>query len=171
MAVSVLRLGHRFARDARISTHVALTARAFGAEKIAYDAKATDVKESVEDVVKQWGGSFTVEFTDTPMKYLKSFTGLKVHLTMYGLSLNEVIGKITKRGGDLLVVVGGKKVPSEVYELVDYNVSVGTQPHSEVAALAVFLDRYFRGGEVDIEYKKAKLKVVPQAKGKKVLSE
>ncbi|MHC1589292.1 MAG: RNA methyltransferase, partial [Methermicoccaceae archaeon] len=33
------------------------------------------------------------------------------------------------------------KVPREVYELSDYNVAVGNQPHSEVAALAVMLDR------------------------------
>ena len=41
-----------------------------------------------------------------------------------------------------VVVVGGTKVPSEVFHLSDYNISVGNQPHSEVAALAVFLDTW-----------------------------
>ena len=34
--IEVLRLGHRISRDKRISTHVALVARAFGASKIYY---------------------------------------------------------------------------------------------------------------------------------------
>ncbi len=133
MAVIVLRLGHRFARDARISTHLALTSRAFGAEGIVYDANATDVKESVDDVVKSWGGDFKVEFTENPMRYMQAFTGVKVHLTMYGLRLNDVIRDIAKRDADILIVVGGKKVPAEAYDIADYNVSVGCQPHSEVA--------------------------------------
>ena len=34
MKVNVLRLDHRLKRDTRITTHVCLTARAFGASKI-----------------------------------------------------------------------------------------------------------------------------------------
>jgi len=32
--ITVLRIGHRISRDKRITTHVALVARAFGADKI-----------------------------------------------------------------------------------------------------------------------------------------
>ena len=32
--ITILRLGHRVVRDQRITTHVALTSRAFGADKI-----------------------------------------------------------------------------------------------------------------------------------------
>ncbi|NIS35916.1 MAG: tRNA (cytidine(56)-2'-O)-methyltransferase, partial [Actinobacteria bacterium] len=39
----------------------------------------------------------------------------------------------------LLVVVGAAKVSFDVYEAADWNVAVTNQPHSEVAALAVFL--------------------------------
>ena len=48
----------------------------------------------------------------------------------------------------LLVVVGAEKVPWDVYEQAEYNVGVTNQPHSEVASLAVFLDRLFEGEEL-----------------------
>ena len=35
--IIVLRIGHRIGRDKRITTHVALVARAFGANKIIID--------------------------------------------------------------------------------------------------------------------------------------
>ena len=58
MSVTVLRLGHRFARDARISTHLALTARAFGADRIVYDVEDSSVKSSVDAICESWGGGF-----------------------------------------------------------------------------------------------------------------
>ena len=36
--------------------------------------------------------------------------------------------------------MGAEKVPPWVFESADYNVAVGNQPHSEVAALAVALN-------------------------------
>ena len=36
MPVEILRLGHRISRDPRLSTHLALTARAFLASKLYY---------------------------------------------------------------------------------------------------------------------------------------
>jgi tRNA (cytidine56-2'-O)-methyltransferase len=45
---------------------------------------------------------------------------------------------------------------------------VGNQPHSEVAALAVFLDRLFLGRELEGKFEGG-LKIVPQARGKQVL--
>ena len=90
-----------------------------------------------------------------------------VHLTMYGLHVDDVIEEL--RGeSELLVVVGAGKVPAEVFELSDYNVAIGHQPHSEVAALAVFLDRLYEGKELHREFEGAKLRVVPSEDGKKV---
>jgi tRNA (cytidine56-2'-O)-methyltransferase len=167
MTVTVLRLGHRFARDKRVSTHLALTARAFGAGRIVYDVKATDVKESVDEITSVWGGGFSVEFTDGWGEFIGDFNGVKVHLTMYGLPLDDVVPKL-EVGEDMLVIVGGKKVPSEVYDLVDYNVAVGHQPHSEVAALAVFLDHLFNRQELQREFD-GKKRIMPQARGKKLV--
>ena len=41
--IIVLRIGHRIGRDKRITTHVALVARAFGANEIIIDKKVYDV--------------------------------------------------------------------------------------------------------------------------------
>jgi tRNA (cytidine56-2'-O)-methyltransferase len=70
---------------------------------------------------------------------------------------------------DLLVIVGGSKVPGKVYELSDVNISVTSQPISEISALSYFLDYLFERKFLDKEFKGAKLKIVPQKKGKKVL--
>ncbi len=167
MKVTVLRLGHRLSRDARINTHLALTARAFGASGIVYDSSAPDVEDSVRRINASWGGGFTVESARGWRRFIQGFRGVKVHLTMYGVPVAEAVDAI--RGcGEVLVIVGGAKVPAEVYQLADYNVAVGGQPHSEVAALAVFLDRLSGGTGLEQEFG-GRLRVVPQAKGKKVV--
>ncbi|MFT4883172.1 MAG: tRNA (cytidine56-2'-O)-methyltransferase, partial [Natronomonas sp.] len=90
--------------------------------------------------------------------------------TMYGLPIQDVEGDIREdhREGPMLVVVGAEKVPFDVYERADYNVGVTNQPHSEVAGLAVFLDRLFEGRELDREWEDADRHVVPKATGKQV---
>ncbi|RLI80495.1 tRNA (cytidine(56)-2'-O)-methyltransferase [Archaeoglobales archaeon] len=166
MEIYVLRLGHRVGRDKRISTHVALTARALGAKGIYFDVYDDSVFDSVKDVVERWGGDFFIEKVEW-RSFLKKFNGLKVHLTMYGLPLIEKIDEIRK-ADRILVVVGAEKVPPEVYEMCDSNISIGNQPHSEVAALAVFLDRVL-GKTFDLKFKNAKIKVVPSERGKNVI--
>jgi len=103
---------------------------------------------------------------------LREWKGKIVHLTMYGIHIDEAIPKIREvaKKEDILIVVGAEKVPREVYEIAHYNVAVGNQPHSEVAALAVFLDRLLEGKGLKKEFKNAKVKIIPQEKGKKVIS-
>ena len=163
--VYVLRLGHRPERDKRISTHVALTARAFGAKGIYFDVYDESVFNSVKDVVERWGGSFFIE-TARWRDLLKKFDGLKVHLTMYGIPLPKKIEEI-RRAKRVLVIVGAEKVPSEVYHLCDLNISIGNQPHSEVAALAVFLEKVL-SKVFNLSFENAKIRIVPCERGKKV---
>ncbi len=169
--VVVLRYGHRIVRDERVTSHVCLVARAFGAKKIIVagdEDKST--KESVQDIVKRWGGNFKVEFSESWKKTMKSYQkkGFKaVHATMYGLELNKAETKL-KKINKILLVIGSQKVEKEVYQLADYNISVGLQPHSEIAALAVVLDRLFEGKELEKKFK-GKVRIEPQAKGKKVI--
>jgi len=171
--IAVLRLGHRPERDKRITTHVALTARAFGADKIIISAEEDEhVRESVEDVVKRWGGPFEITFDPRWKKILREWRGTIVHLTMYGIHIDDAMPKLKeelKAGKDFLIVVGAEKVPREVYELAHYNVAVGNQPHSEVAALAVFLDRLLDGEGLRKSFDNARLKIIPQERGKKVI--
>jgi tRNA (cytidine56-2'-O)-methyltransferase len=168
--IKVLRLGHRAGRDDRISTHVGLTARQWGADEIVYSGqKDKNMMESVEDIVERWGGNFQVRYEDTWRKEIKDFEGLKVHLTMYGEKINQKIESVEKRfqDDDLLIVVGAEKVPRFVYKNVDYNISVGNQPHSEIAALAVFMDRIT---EIKEDFKEAEIEVEP-SEDRKLTSE
>jgi tRNA (cytidine56-2'-O)-methyltransferase len=168
-AITVLRLGHRPNRDKRVSTHLLLAARAFGAGNAFYTGTQDDsLEESIRKVVKDWGGAFTVEYSDSWRKVLKSWDGKIVHLTMYGLPVQDVVGEIRSDPSPKLVVVGGAKVPGEVYGTAQWNVAVTGQPHSEVSALAIFLHELYLGAELGFKFPDAHLTVVPQAKGKKL---
>jgi len=153
-------------RDQRISTHVALTARALGARGIYFNRLDEKLFESVRKVVQTWGGDFFIQAVDWK-KLLREFEGLKVHLTMYGIPMPERIEEIRK-AEKILVVVGAEKVPKEVFELCDMNISIGNQPHSEVSALAIFLDRLL-GKTFSLTFDNAKLRILPSERGKKVL--
>ncbi len=170
--VAVLRLGHRPGRDERMTTHVGLTARALGADRVIYPDNATQSKETVEDITARFGGPFAVELSGSQRALVRDWEGRVVHLTMYGERIQDVEGEIREAGRQhpLLVVVGAEKVPFDMYEAADYNVGVTNQPHSEVAGLAVFLDRLFEGRELDREWEGADRRIVPRETGKRVES-
>jgi len=170
--ITVVRFGHRKGRDTRITTHVGLTARAFGADRfvLAGSDDRTPLR-TLEKVTEKWGGPFETVGVDKWRPFLRKRKGKLVHLTMYGLPLPRVLPQIRKdweTGGELMVFVGAEKVPPDVYEMADYNVAVGSQPHSEVAALAVFLDRLTEGRllEDSSRFKGAELRLTPCARGK-----
>ncbi|PSQ59475.1 tRNA (cytidine(56)-2'-O)-methyltransferase [Halobacteriales archaeon SW_7_71_33] len=173
--VTVLRLGHRPGRDDRMTTHVGLTARALGADRAVFEPDATDAVETARSVTDRFGGPFEASVAESPMGLLREWDGPVVHLTMYGLPVQDAVEDVrsaaeTADGDDgLLVVVGAEKVPFEAYERADYNVGVTNQPHSEVAALAVFLDRLHDGAELDRTWKSAERRVVPTETGKQVV--
>ncbi len=175
--ITLLRLGHRLGRDSRVTTHCGLVARAFGAGRIIlsgdYDKKIVD---SLKGVSEQWGGDFEVEYDKQWMKIIKRFKdegAVVVHLTMYGMNLPDKIDEIRKtcKGKDMLVIVGSQKVPGEVYYLSNYNIAVGNTPHSEISALAIFLDRFFEGKQLDKKQENGKISIIPQERGKKTVEE
>jgi tRNA (cytidine56-2'-O)-methyltransferase len=169
--VTVLRLGHRPGRDERITTHVGLTARALGADGVVLAGAGSSRADTILDITERFGGPFDVSTTEEPKRVIREFEGTVVHLTMYGEPIQDVESDIAADhdGGPLLVVVGAEKVPFEVYERADYNVGVTNQPHSEIASLAVFLDRLFEGRELDREWEDPEKVVVPMETGKKVV--
>lgn len=159
-----------------MTTHVALVARAFGAlEFILSDVEDQAVKTTVEKIVANWGGRFRFEM-GKPWKQVirewRSRGGVVVHLTAYGenIQTSDVVERIRASGKDVLIIVGSQKVPREFFwpDVSDFNVAVGNQPHSEVSSLAVFLDRFFSGKELAMEFKGAKLRIIPQKHGKKM---
>ena len=170
MVIEVVRIGQRVVRDDRVTTHVALVSRAFGAEKIFMTEVNPEIKDTLEKINKTWGGNFVVEFVDKwkPIIKKKKEENFKiVHLSMYGESVNDVQEKISQEE-NLLVVVGAEKVPREIYDLADYNVGVGSQPHSEISALAILLDRIQKGKQFEKAFPDAKRKIIPTKTGKNV---
>ena len=164
--ITVLRLGHRPARDKRVTTHVALTARAFGADAVLVSTRDPGLERSIRGVVRRFGGTFRIETGVAWRRILNEWQGTKVHLTMYGERLEHVLPRIPRE--DLLIVVGAEKVPRELFDLVDWNVAVGNQPHSEVAALAIFLDRLLGPSTLGREFT-GPLRIRPSPRGKDVV--
>ncbi len=170
MNLLVLRLGHRRERDHRISTHCGLVARALGADEIIYTGdKDEKMFNSINNVAKNWGGSFKVTYSKNWKPIIHNFKGDVIHLTMYGMPIQKKIATIRKSKKDKLIIVGGEKVPPEIYNLARYNVSVTNQPHSEIAALAIFLDHLFKGKELNKQWKNGNICISPRSKSKKVM--
>jgi tRNA (cytidine56-2'-O)-methyltransferase len=174
--IVVLRWGHRPQRDVRLTTHVALTARALCASGfILSDVQDPNIAETIRKINLRWGGSFQFEMGIPWKKAVQDWRGkggIVVHLTAYGenVQTSDVLLRIKGLKKDILLLVGSQKVPGEFYssEVSDLNVSVGNQPHSECSALAIFLDRYFEGKELGVDFEKAKIKIVPKERGKEV---
>ena len=164
--VSVLRIGHRPGRDPRLTTHLALTARALGARAMYLEPPDPQIADRLRAVGARWGGGFSVVPTDDWRSVVRSFDGLVVHLTMYGLPLSKIEPRL-RRSHRVLLVVGGAKVPRELFDRATYNVAVGHQPHSEVAAVAVVLER-LRGIPGPRAWPRARQVIVPRARGKQV---
>jgi tRNA (cytidine56-2'-O)-methyltransferase len=175
--IVVLRWGHRLQRDARLTTHVVLTARALGASGIILsDIKDKRIKDTIEKVTKNWGGSFAFEMGTPWKKVVKEWKEkgeIVVHLTAYGenIQTSDVLQRIKASEKDILILVGSQKVPKEFFSksVSDFNVAVGNQPHSECTSLAVFLDRFFEGKELTKDFDNAKMRIIPQKRGRKTV--
>jgi tRNA (cytidine56-2'-O)-methyltransferase len=176
MLIEVLRLSHRLPRDERISTHVALVARAFGASAVIYTGQHdAGFESSVSGICGNWGGK-TVSGSQFSVSYSKSAASLirakkregflVVHLTMYGLPLQEALPAL-KQCQKMLIIVGSEQVPGEIYALADHNIGITSQPHSEVAALAIALDRLMEGRELGGFDFGGRISIIPSAKGKR----
>jgi len=170
--LTVVRLGHRQQRDKRITSHLGLTARALGADHFLLCGDEDEhVMETISGVTNRFGGTFSATHDKKPMGWLKAFKregGVVIHLTMYGEQLKQATAAIP-RDTKLAVVVGGAKVPGEMYALADFNIGVGNQPHSEVAALALFLHELL--GEIPGQdrFEGGRLEIQPSASGKVVV--
>ncbi|MBA3046564.1 MAG: tRNA (cytidine(56)-2'-O)-methyltransferase [Candidatus Thermoplasmatota archaeon] len=164
--ITVLRIGHRPERDKRITTHVALVARAFGAQHILVDTRDPDLEKNFISTCERWGGQVSIRTGVKWKDEVRNFKGRIVHLTMYGETVDKAMD-IVKSDEDIMIVVGAEKVPREVYDMATINVSVGNQPHSEVAALAIFLYRLADCTMPDFD--DGQMKILPNPRGKTVV--
>ncbi len=170
-SIRVLRLGQRYVRDDRTLTHLCLVSRALGAETIYLEDAEKDVTATLDEVNRTWGGEFRAILGEpwrSVIREAKKEGRSVVHLTMYGLPIQDVAPQL--RGLDkILLVVGGPKVPGRVYHEADFNVAVTSQPHSEVAALAIALHEIQSGEELKRTFQKSKLRILPSPRGKRVV--
>ena len=174
--IVILRWGHRVHRDSRLTTHCALTARAMCASGfILTDIEDKSIEKTVKGITKHWGGDFIFEMGLNWRNVVhdwKKQGGIVVHLTAYGenIQTSDALCRIRETGKNILLLVGSQKVPGEFYstEISDFNIGVGNQPHSECSALAIFLDRFFEGKELTVDFEKAEVKIIPQEHGKNI---
>ena len=78
--------------------------------------------ERIAAVTHRWGGDFAVVPVDDWKSLLRTFPGTVVHLTMYGLPLEKNLPRLA-RLRRILLVVGGAKVPPELYRRAKYATS------------------------------------------------
>ena len=173
--IEVLRLGHRLGRDPRITTHLALVSRAMGASNFVL-AGDEDEKlfSNIHSVNERFGHGLSCRYEKSPMRMLREIANsdeeskpIIIHLTMYGEPFKEVVPNIPK-DKPVVVVVGGAKVPGELFKVSDFNIAVGNQPHSEVAALALFLDCWTDGEGFNRKFSEPQLVISPSKSGKDV---
>lgn len=161
--IELLRLGHRLPRDQRTTTHCGLAARALGAEKMWYTGdRDQEMEQGLQSLTQRFGGPFSASWIEDEYKLIekKKKEGFAIiHLTMYGQDFEKISVKDKKQ----LLVVGGEKVPPELYQKSTYNISIGNQPHSEVAAIALYLYKNFG---VKKDFKDAKVEIEPSARTK-----
>jgi tRNA (cytidine56-2'-O)-methyltransferase len=128
--------------------------------------------KTVNNINRRWGGKdqFEIEYVTDWKRLVTSWRkngGLVVHLTMYGINVDDMLPQIdTKR--KILVVVGASKVPRQVYTMANFNIAIGHQPHSEISALAIFLDRLSNGTELKKIFKDSKINIIPSKDGKNI---
>jgi len=161
--IAVLRIGHRPERDQRVTTHVGLAARALGAQGMYLAEEDKGVLESIRDVADRWGGDFFIQDRVSWKRCIRDWKqsgGVVVHLTMYGERVQDREQDI-RLHDRILIVVGAEKVPGEIFGLADYNIAISGQPHSEISSLAVFLDHLLQGTELNAEFPRAKIRVIP----------
>lgn len=153
--------------------HIFLAARAFGAERAVYSGQQDpNLEAQFKEIVTKWGGKFTIEYIADEINQLKLWkqTGRElIHLTMYGLPVQEVIEKIQHSPREKVIIIGGAKVQRSIYRIANWNIAITSQPHSEISALSVFLHILFQGSELEKIYDNARLRIIPQAQGKKVI--
>lgn len=172
--IVVLRLNHRQTRDQRLTTHVCMVARAFNADGVIIaDVAAQSQIEKIEKLNSEWGGTFWVRDELSSKKAFeiwKLHDGVVVNLTMYGETIYNVITQLYNdffiNNKRIMVIVGSSKVPRFIYERADYNIAITNQPHSEAAALAVFLEKLLGAHAWRNCFSNGSLKVVPALKTK-----
>ena len=87
---------------------------------------------------------------------------------MYGMPYKDITPTISTEK-PIAIVVGGPKVPAEVFHISNFNIAIGNQPHSEVAALGLFMDKLMDGADISSKFSDAKFTIIPDSDSKNVI--
>ena len=88
MDIQVLRIGQRLIRDDRVTTHVALVARAFGASKIYMNEINPEILDTLNKINDTWGGKFTIEFIILDIVYIITMMLALFTSFIFGLNIS-----------------------------------------------------------------------------------
>lgn len=157
--ITVLSIGEK---NPRVKLNLCLTARAFGAAKIIFVGRRdANISKHISAINGTWGGIFKVDFASSVKSAVEPLTKYKsVYLTMFGLPLKQLKYTV-KTYKNILLIVTSKEYDKQVGELADFKLSITSQPHSQAAAIAIFLHEFFDGREQAMQFQNAKVKVVP----------
>ncbi|MEM3841088.1 MAG: hypothetical protein QXN59_00100 [Candidatus Micrarchaeaceae archaeon] len=144
---------------------ICLTARALGASSAVFTISnpqlISRLKRSCSVVAKKWGGNFSVQFTSNWKGYLESRRNYKtVHLTRYGIPVQKRLYTL-RSYKNIIIAISTTKELKSMCTVADFNISITSQPHSSIAAMAIFLNQYFAGRELSLNFSNAKFKVLP----------
>ncbi|MEM3227432.1 MAG: hypothetical protein QXK65_00600 [Candidatus Micrarchaeaceae archaeon] len=108
---------------------------------------------------RRWGGNFEVKFERDWRKSIESKKNYeKIYLTMDGVAINKIIYSV-RTYKNILLIVSLQNTKKEIKRMVDFNVSITTQPHSTISSIAVFLHMFYSGRELAIRFNNAKYKI------------
>ena len=82
-----------------------MTARAFGCQKVFLSKADSRVSKTVSAVVEKFGGDFSVENVTSIETFVKKWPGVVVHLTMFGLPIDDFVEEFKIVDSDILFVV------------------------------------------------------------------
>lgn len=131
-----------------------MTARALGASDITFTCrKSPKLVDEVRKLNWKWGGKFDVHFTDNYRKHLDSVgkNYKLVYLTRFGTPLSKISYPI-KTYKNLVLIITEREGIETIQKLADFNVSVSSQPHASISALAIFLHTFYNGRELAIRF-------------------
>jgi len=154
-----------------MTTHVGLTARALGADRVIFPDNAGQSAETVRDITDRFGGPFAVELRDDQKAIVRNFEGVVVHLTMYGERVKTWRETFASRSKGRRPPDRRRRREGAVGAVRARRLQRG---RDEPAALRGRRARRVprpavRGTELDREWEDADRRVMPEATGKTVI--
>ncbi len=142
---------------------IGLASRAFGASSVIFTSRSKPkLVRYFRAISSKWGGKFDVRYEKDWERVISEKRGYeKIYLTKSGAPIAKMMYRVRTYKNILLIATLSENL-KKLDERVDYKVSVTTQPHSSVSAIAVFLHVFYSGRELAIRFNNARYKVIQE---------